>query len=87
MLYSRNVNLRAQDAPHSIGGALADQFSWYAFFYFDDICRWNKYKGITITLRLFGNTKNGCPRLQFSLRELIMQDIQSNVQMDWELSP
>jgi sphingomyelin phosphodiesterase len=21
---------RAQDAPHSIGGALADQFSWYA---------------------------------------------------------
>ena len=21
--------LRAQDAPHSIGGALADQFSWY----------------------------------------------------------
>ena len=21
--------LRAQDAPHAIGGALADQFSWY----------------------------------------------------------
>ena len=29
ILYMLYLYLRAQDAPHAIGGALADQFSWY----------------------------------------------------------
>lgn len=27
-LYFLTLHVRAQDAPHSLGGALADQFSW-----------------------------------------------------------
>jgi hypothetical protein len=78
----RNVNLRAQDAPHSIGGKLASQFSWYALHHSDAIFRCNKYKGITTILRNSGDTKGGCRTMRLSLRKRITLATQCSTDMD-----
>lgn len=78
-------HFRAQDAPHTLGGNLAKQFSWYVFcatlemfiFTIGDA-------GITITLHRCGNTNNGSQSLPSPLPALTMLRTWFNARTDFE---
>lgn len=80
------MNLRAQDAPHSLSGALAEQFRWYALHHPDATLHCNVYTGITIILHHSGNTKGGCRRLRSNLRKPITLPMPCSAKTDWESS-
>ena len=70
--------------PHTIGGALADQFSWYVIFFKNAVCflDWSLYIGTMIMSLASGSMKDGCRKLLLSLHDLTTQLTWSNVQTD-----
>ena len=75
--------LRAQDAPHSLGGELAEQFSWYVIIIkYHSLSSLILFIGITIMSLASGSMSNGYRTLLLSLHDLTTQLTQSNVWTD-----
>ena len=79
---------RAQDAPHSLGGKLAKQFSWSALACPVDINRIHRYFiGTMTTFPGYGNMRSGSLNLRLLRRARIMRHTVCSVLMGYVYLP